>query len=52
LAAFFEQGRWGRFAQTEIEGQQLTAEDQLIILTQAGLYLTATRGYAAPEVRN
>jgi predicted ATPase len=52
LAAFFEQGRWGRFGQTEIERQQLTAEDQLIILTQAGLYLTATRGYAAPEVRN
>jgi hypothetical protein len=47
LAAFFEQGRWGTFAQTEVEGQQLIAEDQLIILTQAGLYLTATRGYAA-----
>jgi predicted ATPase len=28
------------------------AEDQLFILTQAGLYLTATRGFAAPEVRN
>ena len=26
-----------------------TAEDQLSILLQAGLYLTATRGYAAPE---
>ena len=52
LAAFFEQGRWGTVAQTEVEGQHLIAEDQLIILTQAGLYLTATRGYAAPEVRN
>jgi len=52
LAAFFEQGHWGTFAQTGVEGQRLTAEDQLIILTQAGLYLTATRGYAAPEVRN
>jgi tRNA A-37 threonylcarbamoyl transferase component Bud32/predicted ATPase len=52
LASFFEQGQWGTFAETEVEGQQLTAEDQLIILTQAGLYLTATRGYAALEVRN
>jgi hypothetical protein len=52
LAAFFEQGRWGTFAQTEVEGQCLMAEDQLFILTQAGLYLTATRGFAAPEVRS
>jgi hypothetical protein len=28
--------------------QSLTAEDQLFILMQAGLYLTATRGFAAP----
>ena len=34
-----------------VEGQSLTAEDELFILMQAGLYLTATRGYAAPEVR-
>ena len=52
LAAFFEQGRWGTFTQTGVEGQRLMAEDQLFILTQAGLYLTATRGYAVPEVRN
>jgi hypothetical protein len=52
LAAFFEQGRWGTFVQTGVEGQHLMAEDQLFILTQAGLYLTATRGYAAPEVRS
>jgi Protein kinase domain/NACHT domain len=52
LAAFFEQGRWGTFAQTEVEGQHLVAEDQLFILTQAGLYLTATRGFAASEVRS
>ena len=32
-----------------VEGQSLTAEDELFILTQAGLYLTATRGFAAPE---
>ena len=34
-----------------IEGQSLVAEDQLFILTQAGLYLTATRGLGAPEAR-
>jgi len=34
-----------------VEGQSLTAEDELFILMQGGLYLTATRGYAAPEVR-
>jgi predicted ATPase len=51
LAAFFERGRWGRFAQTRLKGQSLKAEDQLFILTQAGLYLTATRGFAAPELR-
>jgi hypothetical protein len=34
-----------------LEEQRLTAEDQLFILMQAALYLTATRGMAAPEVR-
>jgi hypothetical protein len=52
LAAFFEPGRWGTFVQTGVERQGLMAEDQLFILTQAGLYLTATRGFAAPEVRD
>jgi len=33
------------------EGQNLTTEDQLFILMQAGLLLTATRGYSAPEVQ-
>jgi tetratricopeptide (TPR) repeat protein len=32
-----------------VEGQSLTAEDQLFILMQAGLYLTATRGLGSPE---
>ena len=31
------------------EGQHLTAEDKLFVLSQAWLYLTATRGLAAPE---
>ena len=34
-----------------VEGQSLTAEDQLFILMQAGLYLTATRGLGAPEAQ-
>jgi hypothetical protein len=51
LVHFFEHGRWGQLVQTGAEGQSLTAEDQLFILIQAGQYLTATRGFAAPEVR-
>lgn len=34
-----------------MDGQPLPAEDQLFILAQAGLYLTATRGLSAPEAR-
>jgi hypothetical protein len=51
LVHFFEQGRWGSPAETAVEGQDLTAEDQLFILMQAGQYLTATRGLGAPEAR-
>ena len=51
LVHFFENGRWGSPVETAVEGQSLTAEDQLFILTQAGLYLTATRGMGAPEAR-
>src|SRR6516225_3454185 len=47
----FDHGRWGSLADTAIEGQSLTAEDQLFILMQAGLYLTTTRGVGAPEAR-
>ena len=49
LGHFFEHGRWGSLIETAIEGQSLVAEDQLFILMQAGLYLTVTRGFAAPE---
>jgi tetratricopeptide (TPR) repeat protein len=49
LAHFFEHGHWGSPVEIDIDGQDLTAEDQLFILMQAGLYLTATRGFAAPE---
>jgi serine/threonine protein kinase/predicted ATPase len=51
LAHFFEHGRWGSPVETGVEEQSLTAEDELFILMQAGLYLTATRGLGAPEAR-
>jgi serine/threonine protein kinase len=51
LVHFFQEGRWGSFVEVGVEGQSLTAEDQLFVLMQAGLYLTATRGLGAPEAR-
>jgi tetratricopeptide (TPR) repeat protein len=51
LVHFFEYGRWGSPVETGVEGERLTAEDQLFILMQAGLYLTATRGLQAPEAQ-
>jgi serine/threonine protein kinase/predicted ATPase len=51
LVHFFEHGRWGSPVETAFEGQSLTAEDHLFILSQAGLYLTATRGLQSPEAR-
>jgi serine/threonine protein kinase/predicted ATPase len=51
LAHFFQHNRWGSLVQTEVEEQRLTAEDQVFVLTQAGLYLTATRGMGAAEAR-
>jgi hypothetical protein len=50
LAHFFEKGRWGSPAETGVEGQNLTAEDQLFILMQTAAYLTA-RELASPEAR-
>ena len=52
LAHFFEPGRWGSLLESTIEGQSLTPEDRLFVLTQAALYLTATRGLGAPEARD
>ena len=51
LAHFFEEGRWGSIVQVGVKAQSLTAEDQLFILMQAALYLSATRGFAAVEAR-
>jgi predicted ATPase len=50
LVHFFEHGRWGSPVETGVEGQSLTAQDQLFILMQAGQLLTTARGFAAPEV--
>ena len=44
LVHFFEQGRWG-------SPVEMGVEDRLIILMQAGPYLTATRGFSAVEAR-
>ena len=51
LIHFFADGHWGAPLKNSVEGQTLTVEDQLFILTQAGLHLTATQGMGAPEVR-
>jgi predicted ATPase len=51
LVHFFEHGRWGSLVEPAIEGQSLTAEDQLFVLMQAGLYLTLTRGLGAAAAR-
>jgi tetratricopeptide (TPR) repeat protein len=56
LTHFFEPGRWGSPVHSDLEGQSLegqslTEEDQLYVLTQAGMYLMATRGHSTPEAR-
>ena len=52
LAHFFEDGRWSSPVKVGVDAQCLTAEDQLFILMQAGLYLSSTRGFSTPEPRN
>jgi len=51
LVHFFEHGHWSSPLECGVEDQSLTAEDQLFILMQAGLYLSATRGLGAPETQ-
>jgi hypothetical protein len=51
LVHFFKDGHWGSPAETDDATQSLTAEDQLFILMQAGMYLMATRGMAASEAQ-
>jgi serine/threonine protein kinase len=51
LVHFFEHGHWGSPMEKGVDGESLTAEDQLFILMQAALYLTATRGVASTEAK-
>jgi hypothetical protein len=51
LVHFFENGHWGSTVKVGVEEQSLTAEDQLFILMQAGLYLIHTRGMSAPQAQ-
>jgi hypothetical protein len=43
--------RWGSPVETAVEGQSLTEEDQLLILMEAGSYLTTIRGLGNTEAR-
>jgi hypothetical protein len=52
LVHFFEDGRWSSPVKVGVEAHRLTAEGQLFILMQAGLYLSSTRGFSTPESRN
>jgi predicted ATPase len=52
LSHFFENGRWDLPLKIGANGHDLSAEDQLFILIQAGLLLTTTRGLGAPEARS
>jgi hypothetical protein len=52
LAHFFEDGRLDLPMEKGAEEQSLSPEDQLLILMQAGLCLTSTRGIGAPEARS
>jgi predicted ATPase len=52
LIHFFEDGGWNSPVKVGVEPQLLTAEDQLFILMQAGLYLSSTRGFSTPESRD
>ena len=52
LVHFFEDGRWTSPVKVGVEAQRFTAEDQLFILMQAGLYLSSTRGFSTSESRN
>jgi hypothetical protein len=51
LIHFFEHDQWESPVEAGVEGQRLTPEDQLFILMQAGIHLSVTRGFAAPEAR-
>ena len=49
LVHFFQHASWESPLEMGVEKQALTADDQLFILTQSALYLTALRGHASSE---
>src|SRR5262249_57472395 len=49
LVHFFERGRWGSPVETAVEGQSLTAEDQLFILLQPGPSPTPPPPFLSPH---
>jgi hypothetical protein len=51
LSHFFENGCWDSSVETGDGDQSLTAEDQLFILMQVALNLSATRGFSTPDAR-
>jgi hypothetical protein len=51
FGSFFDRGRLRSPAKDDVEEQSLTVEDQLLILMQASMYLTAVRGMGAQEAR-
>ena len=51
LGHFFKDGRWESPVEMGTGEHSLTAEDQLFVLMQAGLYLTAIRGLQSAEAR-
>ena len=51
LVQFFEHGSWESRVKIGIGEHSLSAEDQLFILMQAGIYLEGARGLVAPEAR-
>jgi tetratricopeptide (TPR) repeat protein len=51
LSRFFQPGRWGSLAESGFERQNLSSEDQIFVLMQAALLLTATRGVGVHEAR-
>ena len=51
LIHFFEYGHWGSPVGMSGIEENLTAEDQLFILMQAALYITATRGLASTDAK-
>jgi serine/threonine protein kinase/predicted ATPase len=51
LVHFFKHASWESPVELGVDEQGLTADDQLFVLTQSALYLSALRGHASLEAR-